>query len=254
MNNKPQLPQSAANEAGAPQISLVGRRLLVVQVRANQALAFGSSLARVGAEVVVCRTMGEAEHHLGAKRKPFDAALVDGEFPSGEAQALIAKLRKGGSPCLALGVGRETCPGQARALVEAGVVELVIPPLSRDVLLEAAVRCIHATAHLRRRLMLARNPGLELPKPERQAPHWGSASKKPPAHDVDARVGAFSVERGLSPRERSVLRYIALGYRYQDIGSELSISPRTVKMHAANLRRKAGATDRYDLLRRMFAA
>lgn len=254
MNTKPQQPKSIASEAGMPEVSLAGRRLLVVQARANRALALGSSLARVGAEVIVCRTVEEAEHHVGAKRRPFDAALVDGEFAVAQTEALISKLRRGGSPCLAIGVGRGTCPGQARSLVEAGVVELLVAPLSPDLLLDAAVRCIQATAHLRRRLMIARNPELASVKQERKPPHWSGGCQKSRAHDVDVRVGEFSVERGLSPRERSVLRYIALGYRYQDIGSELAISARTVKMHAANLRRKTGATDRYDLLRRMFAA
>jgi two-component system response regulator FixJ len=67
-------------------------------------------------------------------------------------------------------------------------------------------------------------------------------------------VAVFAELARLSPRERSVLRFIALGYRYQDIGEALSISPRTVKMHAANVRKKAGVATRWELLRKVLPA
>lgn len=76
----------------------------------------------------------------------------------------------------------------------------------------------------------------------------------PPRHDhaaIDARVAVLARDVRLSMRERTVLRLIALGYRYREIGSAMSISPRTVKMYATNLRRKVGGETRWDLMRRV---
>ena len=45
----------------------------------------------------------------------------------------------------------------------------------------------------------------------------------------------------LTPREFQVARLIADGKTYEEIGHELAISPRTVEVHAAGIRRKLGA-------------
>jgi DNA-binding NarL/FixJ family response regulator len=71
---------------------------------------------------------------------------------------------------------------------------------------------------------------------------------------VEAHVEALAKLSGLSARECSVLRYIAQGYRYQDIARALCISKSTVKMHTINLRRKLGASSRFEVQRRIFAA
>lgn len=68
---------------------------------------------------------------------------------------------------------------------------------------------------------------------------------------IDARVASLARETRLSARERTVLRLIALGYRYREIGCAMSISPRTVKMYATNLRKKVGGSSRWDLMRRV---
>ena len=53
----------------------------------------------------------------------------------------------------------------------------------------------------------------------------------------------------LTPREREVLRYIARGYSYKEIGSELSISGRTVETHVSAVLRKLQLSSRYELSR-----
>jgi len=70
--------------------------------------------------------------------------------------------------------------------------------------------------------------------------------------NVDTALNSLAEAHHLSERETVILRYIALGYRYREIGVELGISPRTVKMHAANVRRKVGVRSRFELLRKMF--
>jgi len=52
----------------------------------------------------------------------------------------------------------------------------------------------------------------------------------------------------LTPREIDVLRLLARGYTNRQIADELSISPRTVEGHRANLSNKLGRSSRVDLV------
>jgi len=53
----------------------------------------------------------------------------------------------------------------------------------------------------------------------------------------------------LTRRERDVLRLIAAGYTYKEIGTRLAISPRTVETHAAAVLRKLQLSNRRELSR-----
>jgi DNA-binding NarL/FixJ family response regulator len=53
----------------------------------------------------------------------------------------------------------------------------------------------------------------------------------------------------LTRREREVLRLVAAGYTYKEIGSRLSISARTVEFHAAAILRKLQLSNRAELTR-----
>jgi DNA-binding NarL/FixJ family response regulator len=53
----------------------------------------------------------------------------------------------------------------------------------------------------------------------------------------------------LTRREREVLRLVAVGYTYQEIGTRLSISARTVESHAAAVLRKLQLSNRRELSR-----
>jgi DNA-binding CsgD family transcriptional regulator len=68
---------------------------------------------------------------------------------------------------------------------------------------------------------------------------------------IDKRIARLAQSVRMSGKERVVLRLIAIGYRYRDIGIAMDISPRTVKMHATNLRKKIGGRSRWDLVRRV---
>jgi DNA-binding NarL/FixJ family response regulator len=54
---------------------------------------------------------------------------------------------------------------------------------------------------------------------------------------------------GLTPREREVLRLVALGHTNKSIGAELGVSPKTVDAHRTNLMRKLGIHDVQGLTR-----
>lgn len=51
----------------------------------------------------------------------------------------------------------------------------------------------------------------------------------------------------LTPRERQVLRLIARGYSYRDVGTELAISTKTVESHVSSVLRKLQLSNRHQL-------
>jgi two-component system response regulator NreC len=53
----------------------------------------------------------------------------------------------------------------------------------------------------------------------------------------------------LTPREREILRLIALGYTNAQIAADLFVSVRTVETHRANLQGKLGVSGRAELVR-----
>ena len=67
-----------------------------------------------------------------------------------------------------------------------------------------------------------------------------------------AKLDELALRARLSKRERSVFGYLMDGRAVDDIASELSISPRTVKFHQANVLQKLGADSRTDLMRLVF--
>jgi DNA-binding NarL/FixJ family response regulator len=53
----------------------------------------------------------------------------------------------------------------------------------------------------------------------------------------------------LSPREREVLRLIARGYTYKEVGRDLTISAKTVESHVSSVLRKLQLSTRHELAR-----
>jgi DNA-binding NarL/FixJ family response regulator len=53
----------------------------------------------------------------------------------------------------------------------------------------------------------------------------------------------------LSPREREVLRLIARGYTYKEVGRDLTISVKTVESHVSSVLRKLQLSTRHELTR-----
>ena len=234
------------------------RRVLIVQCQPPQALSLGATVARAGGRVTVARTRGAALAEIARDDKGFDAAVVDAQLPGDGVMSVVHALRSAEWPCLAVGF----CPlgGHAdrRRAVVAGVIDLFVPPHSAEAFVAAVARCAVATDHLRSRLDGGRLPEAA---PSRRPPHaveGGPRCLVAPTRlrrgDLESRVRAFADGRGLSDRELAVLRFIAMGYRYDEIGEAMAISARTVKMHATNVRRKVGATNRNHLIRKMYAA
>lgn len=69
---------------------------------------------------------------------------------------------------------------------------------------------------------------------------------------MHARLDELADRARLSRRERSVFTQLMEGRPVDEIATELSISPRTVKFHQANVLQKLGADSRTDLIRLVF--
>lgn len=54
---------------------------------------------------------------------------------------------------------------------------------------------------------------------------------------------------GLSDREREVLRYVARGHTYKEIGEQLFISTKTVENHVRNILKKLHLSRKHELMR-----
>jgi two-component system response regulator DegU len=55
-------------------------------------------------------------------------------------------------------------------------------------------------------------------------------------------------ENGLTERELEIVRLVASGYKNKEVGSQLTISERTVKTHLTNIFQKLGVRDRVGLV------
>jgi two-component system response regulator NreC len=60
--------------------------------------------------------------------------------------------------------------------------------------------------------------------------------------------GSLAADK-LTPREREVLRLIALGHTSVEIAHKLELSPRTIETHRARIHRKLGLATRAELVR-----
>jgi DNA-binding NarL/FixJ family response regulator len=56
-------------------------------------------------------------------------------------------------------------------------------------------------------------------------------------------------EPRLTPRENEILKYVAKGYTYREIGQKLFISTKTVQNHVQNILTKLQLRKRYELMR-----
>lgn len=219
-------------------------RVLVAEPDPGQALALGACLARAGADATVVRTESAAQREATRPQTTFHAALLHAELLGEHLEPMVTSLRARPRPCFTVAMVPEHVAGGHRQALLLGALEVVSIPYDLPTLVDATGRAVQASLDLGARL-----------SPSRSAPHLGwrqGPLRQPPNADVTRAIVALSREAKLSDRESAVLTLIVAGYRYIDISHELRIKPRTVKMHAANIRRKAGARTRHDLMLRIY--
>lgn len=193
-------------------------------VRAELAAA-GS--AGTGAAVEVVGEAGTvADAVAGIVRTRPDVVLLDVHMPDGGGLAVMRGVVGTSTSAKFLALSVSDAAGDVISLIRAGARGYVTKSISGPELAEAVERVYGGDAYFSPRLA-----GFVL-----DAFASGGAGEDPA---VDA----------LTRRELEVLRLLARGYTYKEIGQQLFISVKTVETHASNILRKTQTSNRHQLTR-----
>ncbi|WCZ38102.1 LuxR C-terminal-related transcriptional regulator [Corynebacterium jeddahense] len=187
-------------------------------VRAELAAASGAELDVVGEAGTV------AEAVRGIEDTQPDVVLLDVHMPDGGGLAVIKRAPE--PQYLALSVS--DAAEDVIALIRAGARGYVTKNISGEELAEAVERVRGGDAYFSPRLA-----GFVL----------DAFASGPVVEETDPTVDS------LTRRELEVLRLLARGYTYKEIGERLFISVKTVETHASNILRKTQTSNRNQLTR-----
>jgi DNA-binding NarL/FixJ family response regulator len=176
--------------------------------------------------------LGEAENVDDAVRaiaelEP-DVVLLDVHMPGGGGVEVIEQLSKLRPQQRFLALSVSDDPSDVIAIVRAGARGYVTKTITGEELVDAVRRVRDGDAVFSPRLA-----GFVL----------DAFAGDLPAEEVDPELDQ------LTAREREVLRYIARGYLYKEIGLRLSISVKTVEAHVSSVLRKLQLSNRHELSR-----
>jgi DNA-binding NarL/FixJ family response regulator len=161
-----------------------------------------------------------------------DVVLLDVHLPGGGGQDVVAATKSAHPQVRFLALSASDAPEDVIAVVRAGARGYVTKTISGADLVAAVHRVAAGDAVFSPRLA-----GFVL-----------DAFASGPA--VDAARPSFDPELDqLTSREREVLRLIARGYTYREIGRELFISVKTVESHVSSVLRKLQLSTRHQLTR-----
>jgi DNA-binding NarL/FixJ family response regulator len=168
-----------------------------------------------------------ADAITGIRESRPDVVLLDVHMPSGGGLAVIEGVRAELPEVRFLALSVSDAAEDVIGVIRAGARGYVTKSIAPEEL-QAAVRRIHDGDAV----FSPRLAGFVL-----------DAFASAPAQPVDPELDQ------LSPREREVLRYIARGYTYKEVGGELGISVKTVETHVSAVLRKLQLSSRYELSR-----
>ena len=179
--------------------------------------------------------VGEADEAAAAvelicERLP-DVVLLDVHLPGGGGHAVLRGVLPDHPGVQFLALSVSDAPEDVIDVIRAGARGYVTKTISGPELLQAVYRVAAGDAVFSPRLA-----GFVLDA----FAHEGGAA---PAAGLDPELDQ------LSPREREVLRLIARGYTYKEVGRDLSISAKTVESHVSSVLRKLQLSTRHELTR-----
>jgi DNA-binding NarL/FixJ family response regulator len=234
------------------QTALCGAHWLVVDPDPVRARTTAFALMEAGALVTTISSIRAATEWLDTQEQPLDGVAVDVEVCRRN-EGFVSSLRWRESPCFALALSETADQRAIREMVRSTAIEFLFGNDGLANLVAAATRVTIVTRRMRDPAAFARSSEVPAPPPPSTLPHKALEAAGL-GYDVDATVDAWGEELGLTEREATVLRHIVRGCVYRDIAAKLGISTRTVKMHASNVRRKAGISTRSQLIQRIFQA
>jgi DNA-binding NarL/FixJ family response regulator len=163
-----------------------------------------------------------------------DVVLLDVHLPGGGGQAVVSAVRSSHPEVKFLALSASDAPEDVIAVIRAGARGYVTKTISTAELADAIRRVADGDAVFSHRLA-----GFVLDAFASAAPDSGNPVK--PSFDPELDQ--------LTTREREVLRLIAQGYTYKEIGRELFISVKTVESHVSSVLRKLQLSSRHQLTR-----
>jgi DNA-binding NarL/FixJ family response regulator len=212
------VPEREVPERGEHRVFLVDdHELFLAGVRAElgRATEIVGSASEVGAAIA------------GIRAARPDVVLVDVHMPDGGGARVIRDVLDTDPHVMFLALSVSDAPEDVIATIRAGARGYVTKTIAPGELLAAIERVAEGDAVFSPRLA-----GFVLD---------AFAAQPPPSSDPDLDL--------LTAREQDVLRRIARGYTYKEIGRELGISVKTVETHVSSVLRKLQLSTRHQLAR-----
>lgn len=185
-------------------------------------------VAELGERAEVVGQAGDIDEAIAIIRDAEpDVVLLDVHLPSGSGRAVIERLAGAARATQFLALSVSDAASDVIELVRAGARGYVTKSISADDLVAAIERVADGDAVFSPRLA---------------------------GFVLDAFSGSAPSDEGgeldqLTEREREVMRFLARGYAYKEIGLELGISIKTVESHASAVLRKLQLSSRGALTR-----
>jgi DNA-binding NarL/FixJ family response regulator len=202
-------------------------RVVVVD---DHALFRAGVVAEIGTHAEVVGQAGDVDEAIRVIREASpEVVLLDVHLPSGSGRLVIERLAGEAQGVNFLALSVSDASEDVIDLVRAGARGYVTKSISADDLVSAIDRVAQGDAVFSPRLA-----GFVLD---------AFAATTPAASEDDADLDQ------LTHREREVMRFLARGYAYKEIGLELGISIKTVESHASAVLRKLQLSSRGALTR-----
>ncbi|MBV9822669.1 MAG: response regulator transcription factor [Actinobacteria bacterium] len=214
------------SDAGRPSVVLVDDHAMFrAGVRAE--IGTGAGFEIVGEAATVAEAIATIRH-----ARP-DVVLLDVHLPDGGGPAVVAAVLPELPDTRFLALSVSDAAEDVIAVIRAGARGYVTKTISGADLTDAIRRVADGDVVFSPRLA-----GFVL-----DAFRDGGAGAAGPLTATDPELDQ------LTPREQEVMRLLARGYSYREIGSELFISVKTVETHASNVLRKLQLSSRHQLTR-----
>jgi DNA-binding NarL/FixJ family response regulator len=174
--------------------------------------------SRIGADVEIVGEAGTVDEAVAAiERESPDVVLLDVHMPDGGGLAVLRRATESRPDVRFLALSVSDAPADVIDLVQAGALGYVTKTIEPGDLVDAVRRVAAGEA-----VFMPSLAGFVL-------------------EALDPELAR------LTPREREVLRLIARGYLYKEVGLELDISPKTVEHHVSAVLRKLQLSNRHQL-------
>lgn len=215
--------------------------------------------AEIGDAVEIIGEAGTvADAISGINRSNPDVVLLDVHMPDGGGVAVIKGVSAANAAYRFLALSVSDAAEDVISVIRAGARGYVTKSISGMELVDAIARVNDGDAVFSPRLAgfvldaFARPDAVVgagiVDAPERDKAVEHAAEEAAAGREVTQPI-ADPVVDALTRRELEVLKLLARGYTYKEIGAELFISVKTVETHASNILRKTQQSNRHALTR-----